>query len=448
MTMPKVGIVHRRWAAASLPEIYKSSMGICEPIIFLHESAAVDADITAFAQGLFRTELVSESTLAGTCRRAGVQGLTTFCDLDLELVDQVSNQLRLPSAGAVFNAWDKLVQRQRIPAEFSVAYLAVDSAEAFRKALEEIGRPAVLKPRRATGGDGVALIHSPEDAEFQLAFRSKWDGCLLEAMMPSGGHPSGVDYLGDYLSVETVNTGDARYHVAVCDKTPVEIKCGLGRDGADAVSTTGDVYPSRLSDAFMGPVIAAVDAALSSLDVRWRVTHTEVKLTERGAAIIEVNGRVGGHLSKLLKMIGGPDLIRSALQLSLGQRPETEHAPRGYAMGYYPPFPDPRGEVRSHVTALEVRELPAVKSVTELSQQAQPRSATQNRMVNLLLHAPDLTSLDLAAQQVDEGIRALFSQDLQDGEQQDRAASVGHRDHASVPGGDASSTSRGPRSTH
>jgi hypothetical protein len=413
MTLPKVGILHRPGAAAGLSEIYKSAQGVCEPVLFIHASAAGNAGVLEVARSLFRTEVVSEAELAPACRGLGVAGLTAFHDLDLDLLDTTLQELALPGVGTVAQPWDKLVQRQRIPAALSVPAVAVESADTFGEAVSRIGLPAVLKPRRATGGAGLAFLHDTDDIAYQLAHRSRWDGYLLEAVVPPGRHPSGAGYLADFVSVETLNTATGRIHAAVFDKIPVTVWARRGVDGADLVSVSGDIVPTRLDERDTREVVEAVDVTLSALGVRSRVTHTEVKLGSEGPVIIEVNGRVGGHLNRLLSLLDGSDLVRAALQLALGLDPDIVVEPRrGYAMGYYPSFPEPAEQVRSNVTARQVRALPSVTAVTELAKHGQDRQATSNRMANVLLRADDLATLDAAAAALEHGLRALFAEDL------------------------------------
>jgi hypothetical protein len=119
MSLARVGILHRPGAAAGLAEIYKSAQGICEPVLILQESAAGHAGVLEAARDLFRTEVVTDTELAPAFRRLGVTGLTTFHDLELDLLDTSLRELALPGLGSVAHPWDKLVQRQQIPAELS-----------------------------------------------------------------------------------------------------------------------------------------------------------------------------------------------------------------------------------------------------------------------------------------------------------------------------------------
>lgn len=79
--------------------------------------------------------------------------------------------------------------------------------------------------------------------------------------------------------------------------------------------------------------------AHGAIDFRYGITHTELKLTERGPVIVEVNGRLGGDLIPLLaKFATGVDPGAAAVDVALGMRPHLPHEaePRwvGVRFGY------------------------------------------------------------------------------------------------------------------
>ncbi len=105
-----------------------------------------------------------------------------------------------------------------------------------------------------------------------------------------------------FVSVETVSTGEERHHVAVFDKLPL----------AFGFAETGDIGLTRRSRDEVVEIVATVDAALSALEVRDRVTHTEVAVTTSGPQVIEVNGRLGGYVQGMCQVLE-PGLDMAAL---------------------------------------------------------------------------------------------------------------------------------------
>lgn len=410
--LPRIGILHRLGGAANLSDIYRSAQGVCQPVLFLPRSYFDDAEPVATLAGqLFETVPYGQSEFIDVARASAVRGLTTFHDADLDLLDVALAELARPGLGAVSDPWDKLVQRQLLPAHCSVPAKAVDSAACFRAAIQAIGLPAVLKPRRATGGSGIAFLTDLDQVVAHQETRTDWGGLLLEAMLPTGQPPAGVDYLADFVSVETVNVGQERWHAAVTDKVPVAV-ADVDGSGTALVGMTGDVLPTRLAGSELTAVLDAVSLSLDALDVRDRVTHTEVRLTAEGPKIIEINGRVGGHLARLLAMLGGPDLIRIALQLAAGLVPERRlEQLDGCGMTYYPNFRRRQGSVQSRVVPADVRRLPGVSAVAELAKFGHPFEQNSRRMVNLTLRAPDFATLDRDAAETAARIDQLFAAD-------------------------------------
>ena len=417
MDLARVAIIYRPGGAGTLQEICRASVGICEPVILVYATHAdANPSLLEAARRSAVTRVLDRCTdtdeVARVCQDLQVRGLTTFHDLDLDVCDAVAARLDLPGVPDTEAPWDKLRQRELIPSDVSVPAVSVDSASELRRAVDEIGFPAVLKPRRATGGSGVAFVRTSDDVTHQENSRRHWDGLILESCITMAQHPSGAEHLAGYVSVESVITGDARHHVAVFDKIPVVVGHRKGTDGSDSVSVAGDFFPSRLDSTYRDKVIDAVDRTLESLGVRWRVTHTEVALAPHGPVIVEVNGRVGGHVNRLLLMTGGVDLVRSALECALGRTPRLGNLrPPGRALGYYPPFPEPAGAVRSSVSVRDIRGLPGIRGVSGLAQHGAPRAEFDGRMVNLTASADDVETLDAHFADIGKGIAYLFRND-------------------------------------
>lgn len=81
----------------------------------------------------------------------------------------------------------------------------------------------------------------------------------------------------------------------------------------------GHTVPASLTQSEREDIETIVKDAIKLLDINETVTHTEVKLTERGARIVEVNARPGGDkIPVLVKSVTGYDLHKISLQLALG----------------------------------------------------------------------------------------------------------------------------------
>ncbi|MEV4638751.1 hypothetical protein AB0J80_15505 [Actinoplanes sp. NPDC049548] len=412
--LPRVGVLHAPFGAGNLRDIWVQARGVCQAVMLFREDiAGAHPDIVDMARALFETEVVGDD-LTRTVADRGLAGLTTFHDSQLDFVDEALCDLALPGAPGTVAPWDKLVQRRQFAERglSAIRAAAVDSPRDLAAAVEVVGFPGVLKPRRAARGTGIAFLAGPDDVAYQTEHRDGWEGLVYEGEIPSGEHPSGVSWLADFVSVETVSVGREHRHVALFDKAPMSIVPRTGPDGADSVNTTGDITPSRLPAADLDAVLRLVSDALDALGVNSRVTHTELRVTGAGADIIEINGRAGGHMTQVLRLLDGPNLIRPALHVALGLDPGVPPPMRpGYAAGLFVPFPERHGVVRSDVRPAELRALPGVVGVDEVAEVGDERSETGFRVATVTLRAQDADVFDRQVLATVEGIARLFEAD-------------------------------------
>jgi biotin carboxylase len=334
-----------------------------------------------------------------------LDGLTTFHDDELEFMSELNGH-------DTSRRWDKYSQRKLLEelAVGSVRAVPVDSDMEFLAAIDEIGLPCVLKPRRGSGGAGIAFVWE-EDVRHQVEHRRVWSNMLVEELIAATSHPSEVSWLADYVSVETVSVGSVRRHLAIVDKLPVSVTSRAGVDGADLVCVTGDVFPSTLPAEFAALAMSTTDRILDAIGVTSCVTHTELKITDHGFELIEVNGRLAGHTSRLTRMVGGPDLVRAALQAAVGVLPALNEPNRGVACGVFPRFRDRRGLVRSVVERKHLRALPGVRGVDEVAVAGTPRERNDGRIANISIRADSWPALEESLRSVARALRELFDRD-------------------------------------
>ncbi|WP_338674669.1 ATP-grasp domain-containing protein [Streptomyces sp. SCSIO 30461] len=412
-----MAVLHRGGGSAELAEIEQAARDVCQPVMFFDRSVVTeDSALVREAEALFPVRIFDLPKLIECVREAEVEGVTTFHDWEVQNVAAVASALRLPGLSTGPGPWDKLTQRTRLAAVglTKVTAVSVDSPQTFAEALDRVHLPAVLKPRRGVGGSGIAFVDSESDADYQLGHRTKWSDLLLESRLPPFEHPR-TEWLADYVSVEMASTQDDHVPVAIFDKAPVSVHRHTGPDASDAVSVTGDLTPTMLPHIVRMRVLDYVRKVLDALRVRWCVTHTEVKLLPDAVDLIEVNGRVGGHLPRLLGVLGGPNLLTIAMNLALAQEPEipplADGATQGYAMGLFPAFGERTGTVHSAVSRDQLERYPCVIQVDEVAEHGAPRRASGYRVANVVLRAGEEEELTLAVTAIASGIATLFSAD-------------------------------------
>lgn len=409
--LPRVGVLHAPYATATLRDLLHASRDRCAVVLLMRDAVVRDhPKLVAAAQAFFEVVALPCADLTGL----DLAGVTTFHDAEVTHADALATELGLPGAPSTVEPWDKLRQRELLNTAgvSRLRMLPVDSAADLTAAVAELGLPVVLKPRRGTASVGVSLLHTPQDVRQQLGGRTQWRGLLCEQLIPSGRHPSDVAWLADYVSVETVSDADGHHHVAVFDKIPISLSDEPSSPLALAVRETGDVLPTRLPAEVLRHVRERTSHALDALGVAQRVSHTELKVTASGVDIIEVNGRLGGEVARMVAMSGGPDATAAALEVAIGRRADlAAELTAGACATLYVPFRVRDGVVRSHVSRADIRRLPKVVAVDEVARHGMPRSDTGFRAAKVTLVAADIAALDSALAQVLEGIADLFAAD-------------------------------------
>ena len=413
MSAARVGIVHRPSAAAGLPEILAASAGLCTPVLLFRADLVTRHPALVAAARQVAETVVVQRIDAEVVRALALAGLTTFHDAELDDIDRVLAELGLPGAPAVKSPWDKLRQRHLIRAAGlgRVRALAVDSPHDLRCALADLGLPGVLKPRRSTASVDVAFLHTLGDVQRNLQRRDRWAGLLYEQLVSAGPHPSGVAWLADYVSVETVSDATGHHSVAVFDKLPVAV---AGAGHRFDVRETGDLLPSRLPDPIRRAVVQLTGRVLACLGVRWRVTHTELKVTRDRLEVLEVNGRLGGEVARLVRLAGGPDLVRAALRAALGQQHPAHADAAGYVASIYVPFGHRDGAVRSSVPRRDLRAIDGVVSVDQVATAGLPVADSDFRTCSVVVRGDSQLELDLVVARVLDRVADRFAADGMD----------------------------------
>jgi biotin carboxylase len=160
--------------------------------------------------------------------------------------------------------------------------------------------------------------------------------------------------LADYVSVETLSTEGRHMPVAVTGRLAL----------APPFRERGGVMPAGLGQSDLHRVTELAVAALNAIGVSDGVSHVEIKLQADGASVIEVNGRLGGHVAWLWKRIGGGDLV--ALEIGAACRSEAawpDPVSDVVAFRYLLPAPLTIGRVSAVSGVAQVRGLPGVELV-------------------------------------------------------------------------------------
>lgn len=265
--------------------------------------------------------------------RRPVAGVCTYDEGYVIATAKIAHRLGLP--GLSLDGAEGTRNKHRTRTALTAAGLPQPKFELARTleeataAAHRIGFPVVLKPRGMGASVGVVGVAGPDELAGAFAIAAR------------AGHAGPSDFEEGLL---------------------VEEKVGGEEVSMDGAVVGGEYRPFFLCRKRFGPppyfeeighIINASDPLLRDRDllrvlaeahrvlgVEWGMTHTEVKLNERGPTIIEVNGRLAGDLvPSMLDLANGLDAGHVAADVARGIPPDLRYRHRQVAgiRFLYPP---------------------------------------------------------------------------------------------------------------
>ncbi|HEX8723389.1 MAG TPA: ATP-grasp domain-containing protein [Pyrinomonadaceae bacterium] len=184
------------------------------------------------------------------------------------------------------------------------SYRVVGSLEGLRAAAAEVGFPCVLKPTDCGGsGRGISVVRSADDLEWAFDFARPYvknDRFIVEQFLD-----------GTEMTVETISIGGRVTVLAMSDKVKPELRTRVA---------TSLNYPADLPEATLREVESLVRRAVLAIGIADGMAHTEVIVTGRGPALVEVGARGGGgHIfHTIIEAVSGVDAPAAAARLLTG----------------------------------------------------------------------------------------------------------------------------------
>jgi len=256
---------------------------------------------------------------------------------------------------AVRAATDKAAQRHRWAAAgvAQPSFRLVPAGDRVRQAAEAVGFPCVVKAVSLSASQGVLRADDPAAAA-QAARRIRQ--VLDEAERPAAEPLLIEEYLpGPELSIDGVLTAGDLTVTAVFDKP--------GMPDGPTFEETLLVTPSRLAAGTLADAVRVAADAARALGLCTGPVHAELRICDRGPAMLELAPRsIGGLCSRALRFPGGASLEEIVLANALS-RPVPAAGP-GRPSGVFM-LPVPRAGV---LRAVEGRDSAlAVPGVTGLT---------------------------------------------------------------------------------
>jgi biotin carboxylase len=232
----------------------------------------------------------------------------------LVLAATVAAAMGLPHnpVDAVRAATDKAAQRQRWAAAgvAQPSFRLVPAGDRVRQAAEAVGFPCVVKAVSLSASQGVLRADDPAAAA-QAARRIR--RVLDEAERPAAEPLLIEEYLpGPELSIDGVLTAGDLTVTAVFDKP--------GMPDGPTFEETLLVSPSRLAAGTLAAAVRVAADAARALGLCTGPVHAELRICDRGPAMLELAPRsIGGLCSRALRFPGGASLEEIVLANALGR---------------------------------------------------------------------------------------------------------------------------------
>ncbi|MDF3310685.1 ATP-grasp domain-containing protein [Rhodococcus sp. T2V] len=280
-------------------------------------------------------DVFDHAVLADAARAVAAQrrvvGVVCWDEPLVQPAADIADELGVPglSAAGVRGCRDKNRTRSVLTAAGLVqpGFELTTSIEQARAAAERIGYPVVVKPQALGASMGVIL--ASDRGELDAAF----------------GIASGASQIGDApfrgtAIVEEFAVGpeisiDAAVHK--CEYLPMYL--ARKRTGMEPYfEEVGHIVDATDPLLYDQDLMATLAKAHLAIGIENGITHTEVRLTQRGPLIIEINGRLGGDLIPFLgKIATGIDPGEVLVDVALGRRPvvtPTRSDVAGIRFGY------------------------------------------------------------------------------------------------------------------
>ncbi|NEW71103.1 ATP-grasp domain-containing protein [Streptomyces rhizosphaericus] len=313
--------------------------------------------------GRAETEIVAELRIARST------GIVTFSESQIGFTAALAAMLELPYHG--LDDLEAITHKDRQREKFTEAGLdrlrvrAVTKLDQLDDAISYVGLPAIIKPIVGASSRNTVAVSTFEECRRAMTTIledssgvPRESAVLLEQLLigKTTEHP-----WGDYIAVDCVASGDDVAPIFVTSKfalaAPFRERGGYG--GSSVVSEADIKHVKDLAC-----------RAVRALNIRQGIADVEIKLTESGPRVIEVNGRLGAWVDDLAVRSKTSDPADIAIKSALGRncvRPDLKSlGPIAYHYLIVPPIEAKSVRSISHVD--ELRRIDRVDVVSVLKQ--------------------------------------------------------------------------------
>ena len=413
--LPTLAVVYGDGSAPAM-SLTAAAAPLCDIAWVVDSSATRDASTLRLLRKLgtvIDLAGLSEQEAAAAVRVQRPDGIVAYADAQIGIAAGLAEILGLDyyERSVAAGLLDKVVQRQALgDGGLAVPRCVVVPSDPLPEDVDAVAAmvkfPVVLKPRHGAASRETHLAANA--AQLRALVEQLPDGSAApdmvveEFMADPSEHPS--PWFGDYVSVESVVAGGQVSHLAVTGRLP----------GAKPFRETGLIIPSDFTQSLQLSILNMASEAIAALGIRTGCLHTEIKVTDDGPRIIEVNGRIGGFVAPVLALASpGIDFFQISQRIALGERvvfPDLVSTPHvGYVTVGQPPIGAHR--VVSVAGLDKVAAYPGVDSVSlnrRPGDEVDWRLGSHEYVYAVLGHAPDHDAVRAMQGYVDEEIEVVY----------------------------------------
>jgi hypothetical protein len=356
---------------------------------------------------------LSEEESVAAVKGVRPDGIVAYADPQIATASVLADHLGLDYFDRVVAArlLDKVTQRGALAAGGVAVPRCVEvpphpSLADIDALAEDICFPVVLKPRHGAASKNTHL--AADAAQLRTLVSQLPDGSADEDMVVEEFiadpqvHPS--SWFGDYVSVESVVGAGRVSHLAITGRLP----------GAKPFRETGLIIPSDFSQRLCSSILEVASDAIMALGIRTGCLHTEIKVTDDGPRVIEVNGRIGGFVAPVLALASpGVDFFELSQRVALGQKVAIADLLPTPEVGYVTVGQPPIGAHRV-VSVAGLDKVSAYPGVDSVSLNRRPgaevdwRLGSHEYVYAVLGRAPDYDAVRALQDFVDEEVVVVY----------------------------------------
>jgi len=241
---------------------------------------------------------LSEADAAAAVRSMQPDGIVAYADAQIATASVLGESLGLDyhDRTVAERLLDKVAQRRASMREVCRSRAALSCRRTLYRGSRDAGEryrlPCGAQAPEWRGEQGHAPCEDVAELRELIASLPPSDaasGMVVEEYMAGSPLPPS-SYFGDYVSVESIVAGGQISHLAVTGRLPA----------AKPFRETGLIIPSDFEPSLIDAIADVATKAIVALGIRTGCLHTEIKVTDKGLRVIEVNGRIGGFVAPVL----------------------------------------------------------------------------------------------------------------------------------------------------